>query len=437
MLFAFRLLILLIGLSPLFLVDDSLLIHGIVTGYVALMTFIVAWSIRPGEAGFLGSIIRPAVLIALIPAIWMVIQALPLPFTGLQHPIWESARAALGKPIWGSISIARGATLVALVRYLFACGLFFVAAAVCVDRLRAEAILFWLAGITTLLALTLIIYDLGGFLFLGDISSIGRWASITAAATLGTVLSTAIAVYAFERYETRRNRADFSVVLLIVTNIAAVGGMAVCWIAIVFFTSNAAIYAALCGVGTFLLIVGFRRLGVSPRMGIVVTAIAIAVPMSIIATDLLAKSPDLTLRFDTQASQSLIALTQRMISDTNWAGSGAGTFAAWIPIYRDTGTMIVAPVAPTTAAGLLIELGPFALWIIMIAALAVIAWLTHGALQRGRDSFFPAAGAACAVVLLIETFFDASLAGTTTVVIATSVLGLALAQSTSRTQPLG
>jgi hypothetical protein len=433
MTFAFRLLIILIGLSPLFLVDDNLLVHGIVTGYIGLMTLIVAWSIRPGEAGFLTNIIRPAIVMTIIPAIWIVIQALPLPFTGLQHPIWESARAALGEPLLGSISISPGATLVALARYFSACGLFFVAAAASVDRLRAEVILLWLAGITTLLALMLIIYNLGGFLFLGDISSLGRRASITAAAILGTVLTAAIVVYAFERYETRRNRADFNIVLLMITIVAAVGGMTVCWIAIVFFTSNAAIFAGICGAGTFILIFGFRRLGIGPQMGIPVTAVAIAVAMSVIAKDLLAKTPDLTLRFDTQTAQSLIGLTQRMIADTSWAGSGAGTYGALLPIYQDTGNMIVVPAAPTTAAGLLIELGPFAFWILVVAALAAVAWLIRGALQRGRDSFFPAAGASCAVVLLIETFFDASLAGTTTIVIATSLLGLALSQSVSRT----
>jgi hypothetical protein len=433
MTFAFRLLILLIGLSPLFMVDNHLLAQGIVTGYVGLMTLIVAWSIRPGEAGFLANIIRPAIVIAIIPAIWIVIQALPMPFTGLQHPIWESARAALGESLLGSISINPGATLVALARYFSACGLFFVAAAVSIDRLRAEVILLCLTGIATLLALTLIIYNLGGFLFLGHISSVGRRASITAAAILGTVLTAAIVVYAFERYETRRNRADFSIVLLIITIAAAIGGMTVCWIAIVFFTSNAATFAAICGAGTFFLIFGFRRLGIGPQMGIPVTAIAIAVAMSVIAKDLLAKTPDLTLRFDTQTAQSLIGLTQRMITDTNWAGSGAGTYSALLPIYQDTGNMIVAPVAPTTAAGLIIELGPYAFWFLVSAALAAIAWLIRGALQRGRDSFFPAAGASCAVILLIEAFFDASLAGTTTIVIATSVLGLALSQSVSRT----
>lgn len=433
MLSAFRLLVLLIGLSPLFLATDSLLIHGIIGAYVALMVFIVAWSIRPGEAAFLSGLIRPAVLFAIVPAAWIVIQALPLPISGLQHPIWISAQAALGKPVLGSISISPGATLLGLARYFSVCGLFFVAAAVSIDRLRAEAVLFWLAGVTTLMALLLIVHDLGGFLFLGEISSIGPRASITAAASLGTVLTGATVIYAIERYETRRSRADFGHRLFIVIVATAIGAFAVCWIAIVFFTSSSAVFAALSGVGAFALIVGFRRLGLGSRMGLLLAAVAIAVPGSLIARDLLAKTSDLTLRFDTAASKPLIELTQRIITDTNWLGSGAGTFAALLPIYQDTIDAISAPVAPTVAAGLLIELGRPALWIIVIAALAAITWLLSGALQRGRDSFFAAAGASCGVVLLIEAFFDASLSGSVIIVIATTVLGLALSQSVSRT----
>jgi hypothetical protein len=67
------------------------------------------------------------------------------------------------------------------------------------------------------------------------------------------------------------------------------------------------------------------------------------------------------------------------------------------------------------------------------AFLAAIGWLTHGALQRGRDSFFTAAGASCTVILALEAFFDSSLSGSTTIVLAMSILGLAVSQSVSRT----
>jgi hypothetical protein len=431
--FAFRLLLLLIGLSAFSLANDDLMIHGAIGAYVALLVFIVALSVRPGEAAFLSEIIRPAAILALILAVWILIQALPSPFSNLQHPIWQSAQVALAKPILGSISISPGDTLVALARYLSAVGVFFVACAVCIDRQRAEVVLFWLSGLTTLLALLLIVHDLGGFLFLGEVTrSSGPRTAVTAAATLGTVLTAATVVYAIERYETRRNRADFGRFAFMVIIASGVGAFCVCWTSVIFFAANAATFAALSGVGAFVVIVGFRRLGLAPSMGLLVAAIVIAIPTSLIANDLLAKSPDLTLRFDTSSPKPLIDLTQRIIADTSLLGSGAGTYASLLPIYQDTGNSAVASLAPTIASGLLIELGRPVLWAIVIAALAAIAWLTSGAIQRGRDSFFAAAGASCGIVLLIEAFFDASLSNSTIIMIAASVMGLALSQRVSR-----
>lgn len=430
---AFRLLVVLIGLSPLFLAADSLIFHGVLTAYVAVTMIVVAWSIYPGEADYLSKIVRPALILASIPAVWMLIQALPLPISSLQHPIWVSAQAALSKPPVGSISADPGATLIGFARYLSACGLFFIATAVTIDRQRAEIILFWLAAITTLMASSLIIYNFGGFLFLGEISSIGPRASIAAATSLGTVLTAATTVYAFERYETRRSRGDVSRLTFMIIIVATLFGFAVCWIAILFFMSSPATFAAICGVGTFVLIVGFRRLGLESRLGFILAAVAVAVPLSIVARTAMAEKLHLTLRFNADAPRSFIELVQRIVSDTNWSGSGAGTFPALLPIYQISADTIAAPVASTTAAGILIELGYPALWLIVIMAVVAAIWLIHGALERGRDSFFPAAGASCVVVLLIEAFFDASLSGSTVIVITMTVLGLGLAQSVSRT----
>jgi hypothetical protein len=431
--FAFRLLIVAIALSPAFLINDSLFIHGVLAAYVAVMVLLVAWSIRPGEAAFLAGIIRPAMIFAIFPAAWIVLQAIPMPFDGLRHPIWISAETALGRTLWGSISISPGDTLLALMRYFSACGLFFVGAAVTIDRQRAEVVLLWLAGMTTLLALTLIIHNLGGFIFLGEISSSGARAAITAAVTLGTVLTSTTVIYAIERYETRRSRADFSRGLFIVMTVTSVTAFLLTLIAIALFASRPALFAALSGVGTFVLIVGFRRIGLGAGLGFLLACIAVAVPLSIIAGSFFLKSPDISLRFVTDAPKSQIDLTQRMISDSGWAGSGAGTYSALLPIYQDPSNSVVTTVAPTTAAGYLIELGRPALWIAIATAFAVIGWLTHGALQRGRDSFFTAAGASCTVILTLEAFFDASLSGSTAIVLAMTVLGLAVSQSVSRT----
>ena len=159
-------LILLIVATPALIVFDGPIVHGLVTAAAAVSVAIVALRIRPGEAGFLATVIRPVAIVAVVPAVWMLIQVLPLKTIGLANPIWESAAAALGRPLAGSISIDPGDTLVSLARYLSAAAIAFVAAAVAVDRRRAEWILIALTAATTLIALMVLAADLGGFTFL-------------------------------------------------------------------------------------------------------------------------------------------------------------------------------------------------------------------------------------------------------------------------------
>jgi hypothetical protein len=107
-------LVLLIVTTPVILIFDGPIIHGLVTAAAAVSVASVALRIRPGEAGFLSSVIRPMAIIAAIPALWMLVQVLPLKSVGLANPIWESAAAALGRPLAGSISIDPGLTVSSL-----------------------------------------------------------------------------------------------------------------------------------------------------------------------------------------------------------------------------------------------------------------------------------------------------------------------------------
>jgi hypothetical protein len=51
---------------------------------------------------------------------------------------------------------------------------------------------------------------------------------------------------------------------------------------------------------------------------------------------------------------------------------------------------------------------------------------------RGRDSFYPAAGAGCLIVLLFLFFMNAGILGNAAAITAAATLGLAFAQSKSR-----
>ena len=153
MFFTLLILVLLILATPITIIFDGLVIQGVVAAIAAVSVGIVAVRIRPGEARFLVNVIRPVAVVAAVPAIWMLIQVIPMQNVGLAHPIWKSAAAALGHPLSGSISIDPGATFISFVRYLSAAAIAFVAAAVAIDRRRAEWILLALTTATTLIAL--------------------------------------------------------------------------------------------------------------------------------------------------------------------------------------------------------------------------------------------------------------------------------------------
>jgi hypothetical protein len=103
-----------------------------------------------------------------------------------------------------------------------------------------------------------------------------------------------------------------------------------------------------------------------------------------------------------------------------------------VPIYQDIDD-VMSPVAPTAAAAITVEFGKALLWTIIILIAVAMTLLLRAALRRGRDSFYPAAGASCLVVLLLQSFGDTGLFGTAVSIIGAAMLGLAVVQSKSRT----
>ena len=164
--------------------------------------------IRTGEAGHLANLIRPIAIIAAVLAIWIMIQTIPLPIKGWAHPIWANAQTALDTPITSGITIDPGETLVAICRYFSAIGILFLAVAVTIDRMRAERVLPWLVGATTVAAAVQIVHGLTGFKFIDEAADAGIRASTTALCALGVITTATAVVRAIERYELRRTKTD-------------------------------------------------------------------------------------------------------------------------------------------------------------------------------------------------------------------------------------
>jgi hypothetical protein len=418
----------LICACPFILLMDGAIMHGLIAGLAAAGIAVVARAMRPGETQFLISVIRPGAALAAVPALWIVIQILP--FRAIAHPIWASAAAALGQPLVGSISIDFGASVMALGLYLSIIAIALLSAAVAVDRQRASWILFTLMAATALIALILLFHDLAGFAFLNGLDASSERAQAVDCTAIGTIVAAAAGIRTLERYENRR--ADPSGASLLWPFAASCTALVICVTSLAVNSTAAVMIAAGYGLGALIAVAVIRRLGLGP-WGIAATAVpAMGLAVLLIASEPGLRTKGVTLAFATPSSPALTSASQRILDDTPWTGTGAGTFAAIMPIYRDIDDPETST-APNAAVALSIELGRPMFWLIVVVIVGAVVILLRASLQRGRDSFYPVAGAGCLLTLLLLAFMNAGILGTVTAVIAAAVLGLALAQSRSRT----
>lgn len=425
------LLVVLICASPAVLFFDGPIAHGLLAGVAAVGIAIISRTMRPGETEFFVSFAKRTAMFVAIPALWMLIQVLPLPF--LAHPIWTSAETAIGHPIRGAISIDIGASVMALGFYLAIVAVAFWSAAVAVDRQRAEWILFSLMTATALIGLTVAATNLFGLPYFNSKTLVFERTQAVDCVAMGVMIAGAATIRTLERYETRRASPDRSVAALLRTFAACAAALAICVVVLIISAPAGTLVATGYGVLALTSVVLIRRLGFG-GWGI----LAIALPAVAIAGFLAASEPRLrtesfTFAFATEAPASLTSMSQRILGDAPLRGTGAGTFAAIAPIYLDIEDQTAISTAPTSAAAIAIELGRPMLWLIVAALVISIFVLLRASLRRGRDSFYPMAGASCLITLLLLSFVNAGALGSAAAMIAAATLGLAIAQSKSRT----
>ena len=423
----FLLLMLMLGATPAILFNDGPVERGIAAAAAALAVALVGAFMRPREGSHLAGLVRPWAPVVAVPALWMVIQALPMPLSSLAHPIWASAAAALNVPLTGAISIDPGMTLIGFGRYLFAVGIAFVATAVAIDRRRAEWTLFALAGMTAALSALLIVADFGGLALPG--ADRGAAASLHAISALGAIISSAAALHAVERFETLRDRTAPATARSAAVIGACIFAGAVCGFAVIYSSPGQIVFVSACGLAVLALIVAARRLGIGRR-----SAMAMAAAGLVAASAVVLSGPDghgdPFIRFAIAGPTSAI---ERMMADTAMAGSGAGTISALLPIYGTADDISANAAAPTAAAATAIELGRPMWAVVLLIAIAIAGALFRSAMLRGRDSSCPAAAASCVVAMVLESFVDATLFDTAVMLVASAAIGLGLAQSVSRT----
>jgi hypothetical protein len=417
-------LVTLICTSPAILLWDGLIMQGLLAGIVAVALAITARALRPGETGFLVSIVRPAAVIAAVPALWVVIQVLPLGV--LAHPIWKSAETALGHPVAGTISVDPGASIIAVGQYLSIVGVVFLSAAVAVDRQRAEWILFALTAVGVALALMLF--------FRGVEFPMFARAQAIDCVSMGTIVAGAACIRTIERYETRRSSRSVSVLLW--TFVACSTALMICCAVELFGATRETLIATVYGIFALICISLVRRFALGAVSTAAIAAPALGAAILLLAYHPVERGTSVPLALTGASDPSLIALNERVLYDAPFVGTGAGTFAALAPIYRQIDDPPPGSTAATAAAAIAIELGKPMFWLITVAAAVSIFILLRTSLRRGRDSFYPAMGGSCLITLLLLSFNNAGLFGTASGLIAAAVIDLAIAQSKSRTAKL-
>jgi len=426
---AHRLVILLLFSVPALVFVESSIALGVACALTSAAIAIIAVSLGTEEAGHLWRIWRTLAIVLTIPALGIPIQAIQISSSHLIHPIWQSAANVLNDVAIGRISIDPGATMVSWVQFCCAVGILFAAAAIAIDRRRAESVLFGLTIIAGAASTTLVFNEWVGLRTFGIDSGALSNSALSTISAIGTVVAVAAATRALERYETRRSSSEAAFGQFVIRFLTCLAATAVCWLAI--SSQPQHIFAAACGTTTFVLIAFIRRIGTGRSVSLSLAAAAIIVA-AVIAANEGANRGDFSLRFAASSPASIVSMTDQMIADTHWKGSGAGTFAALASVYRDIDDPD-APQAPTTAAAISVEFGRPALLLAIATIILSAAQLAAGALRRGRDSFYPAAGAGCAVTLLIDVFIDANLLSLAVQIFVAVVIGLGMAQRRSRT----
>jgi hypothetical protein len=429
----FYLLVLLICATPALLIIDSPIDQGVIPAVLAMSLAFAARTIRPGQAGHFLALARPVAIVAAIPAVWILVQMLPLEIVGISNPIWDSASAGIGHAIEGRISIDPGFTLLSLCRYLTMIAVLFLSTVACLDRQRAQWVLFALTTATALTALILIGDNLAGVNFLSATANTAPRIGALDSAALGLILSSASAIGVFDRYESQRSTGKSSTATLVMAFVFCVLAFATCALATLLHPAGHLILAAGSGFATLAAVVLIRRLGLGPWGCSAIGSASIVIAISVVAMQPASQITALTLPLAPQVLISPSSVTERILAASPWTGTGAGTFATLIPIYRDADDVVAEYSAPNVATKIAVEAGRPAVWAVLFIAIAAAAVLFRGALRRRRDSFYSAAGAGCVVTLVLLSFTDAGMLQTPTSVVASAVLGLAFGQRLSRT----
>ena len=419
----------LIALMPAFGIMDRLQAVGAVSAILSLALATTAFTLPVDSLRRLRRLLPP-VLIAVLaaPALWMVMQVLPMPAHTLANQIWSSASSALNRPLSGSITIDIGATLLSLAQYCAVIATALVTAAVALDRPRAIAVLYILTASATLIAAWQIVIGMGLFLHAPNSDSINT-AEAVFIAVAGAALSCGAAFHIYEQLRRTGGLKRAGTTSILGLSASAVA-FAICATAILTLGETGSIVATLVGTGTLVAMFLIRRWALGPWGKFGLAATAAVVLFGAMAAIPIKTDSDLAVAWSMQDQTA----TERMLADVPIVGTGAGAYKALLPIYRDVASN--SHPQPTAAAVIIIEMGRPFFGGLVVAALCG-AWLLFSrAIVRRQDFVFAGIGAAMLAAAPILIFTSGDIFGPSASLMAGVLGGLAFAQSLSASSRL-
>lgn len=405
----------LVAIAAAFAMPESLQAWVLISVVLATAALTVAIFLPPSSLG-LAKLLRPSLVVVLAaPALWMALQAVPMPIGKLGNPIWATASATLNEPLAEKITVDTTATMFSLVQYCAVLAAGLTAAVIALDRHRAARLLHILLSIATIVT---------ALWFGREITGVAGPDGSTVA-VLGVLLSCATAIRAVDQILRRSRPGTIALGPLPALSVATIA-LIVCMAALLIRGNSTALVSALLGSEILLSVFAVRRWfpGLWGTAGVLATATIVFIATATVIP--FRTNTDLT----TVLSMSSQAATERMLQDVAPAGSGAGASTVLLPIYQDAGVGDSLE-RPTAAATIVIDMGWAFLCAVVVAALLCASVLIRRALSRAYDYVFPALGAGALIAVTILAFSDHGILGLGASLLVAALFGLAFGQSLS------
>jgi len=423
------------GSAPLWAGSLAALLIGLSLFVYSLCLIFAGWRLAvPSNR------LRIPVLLAAIPALWILVQLLPIGQSTLAHPLWALTGEVLKQPISGRISVDPYATATAAMRLFVYFGIFFLALQLCRNSDRA------LQALNAIVAIG-VVHAVYGIVLYATKPGALNWVSQSAhrddlsrafmnkhafASFTGLGLLAAVALLAKHLHRpvvSSDNRQAMMTNMLRIARAKAWTPTAIVVLTIATALTNSAggIISIGLGVVSFLLcLITASPMNRSGRRAMIVLALS---GLTLIAALLSEAVFWRTTWAPNVATAAIHALVRQGIAASPLLGHGYGAFEAAFQSYADGTLDGHAVSARGDFLQLTFELGLPAAILLVLAIAAVAARCLWGVYTRRRDIAYPALAASATILVGAHALIDSSLQVPAIAALLAFILGLGYSQS--------